>query len=86
MKKKKDKEAWQGEIKKSEENIRKGKFKKFKNIGEMRRHFREKQVSAEESISPEAFEKFQKKALTLESGDVILDEKKGKTFLKKRKS
>lgn len=34
---------WRSEIKKSEENIRKGKFKTFKSVREMRRHFSAKQ-------------------------------------------
>jgi len=32
-------ESWQSEIRKSEENLKKGNFKKFKSIKEMRKHF-----------------------------------------------
>jgi AbrB family looped-hinge helix DNA binding protein len=38
-------------------------------------------VDLEERISPEAFEKFQEKALKIEKGDFVLSEKEAKNFL-----
>jgi len=32
-------ESWQSEVKKSKENLKKGNFKKFKSIKEMKKHF-----------------------------------------------
>lgn len=43
-----------------------------------------KPVSIEERILPEAFEKLHKKAFRKEPGDLVLDEKRAKTYLRKR--
>jgi len=43
-----------------------------------------KPVEVEERIAPEIFEKFQKRMLKIERGDVLVDEKKADGFLSKR--